>query len=1004
MKGAFIMKDERIVKDAVFLIEDRSMCSYQYGPMSGWDLDDRGHAYPDGKVQTWNNSELASDGKKKYGVYIKRDITPVRQGKVGFLCTFELKNGDGYTIEFFDEDGNSAFKIMQNEGFFWCGDIMTDVIATYKTYYLGIDFDLDKGIATLMFDGDLVGTYPMTAKVLARLKYGFDKDHYCVVKLGQTRMWVNYLVCDQCYVMADGNMPYGWNVSTDGNARAYRSIYYEGMNLSTYVISAAKGASAKVTHDFDKTSGKVCFALKYLTKTNNEDVKFSLLCDGKRAFTVKDTGSCAETLSGNTLRKHSVYVWQMLRIEADTKTQKAFVKLNGKKCGEFDFDAKADYFNGIEISYETENGGAVKFTEVAVFEIQPEPEDYVPAPVLPEKKDYYIGMNICSLWRTGHHWGWDLIEPFYENRTYMGYYDEGLPEVADWEIKWMKEHGLDFELYCWYNNQLTAPICKTALSSALMDGHFNAKYGDMMKFAIIWEDMCGTHPTSEAFRKYIVPYWVDYFFTDPRYMVIDNKPILAIFGMSTLLKTFGSSEALKEEFDYVRGVVKSLGFDDLIIMACENAPDKRVADTGIDAVYSYGWGKQGYDVDFTKGSIENIIEGGLVQPVPTVSVGFNNVAWASKRSPMQTPEAMGEVLSWFKSDVLPNLKGEEWRKKFVMFSTWNEYGEGTYICPSNVHGFGYLDEMRRAFTNEPEQHEDIRPNQKQLDRLGYMYPKGRSQIAAQMFEKPDFPNKVEAVININDEASLGKWKIENGLKVWIENGKVYGESRNEDPQMIIHTNIDASKVKSVETDMVTGFLGKSLPEKVHAVGTIMFFLTDTDQTWNQNKGVFANALYDGTIYFDVSKNPLWKGTITDIRIDPMHADGKFSMSYLKFMSDGDDKYNIKINGQEYKPHYSTVVEDGEVYMPFEPKLFVCSMLKLYHEWYRDEKTLMLMCGDKKVLFTEGKDTVSVDGKEIKLKKPLEFYDGVPMMPMQALCDIAGYKLTVDGRNITVELD
>ena len=998
------MRDERIIKDAVFVIDDNGICS-KYGPQSGWDFDDRGYDYPKDNPEKWPwaAGELISDGKKKYGVYLKREIAPIRGGKAGFFCTFELKNGDGYTIEFFDEDGNSAFKIMQNDGYFWCGDTRTCCQTAYKSYNLGIGFDLDAGVATLMFDGDFVGTYPMTSKVITRLKYGFDKDHYCVAKAGSTRMWTNYLVCDYCYIMKDGNMPYGWNVITNGNARAYRSIYYEGRGFSTYCISTEKGSSAKVVREFDKTSGKVCFALKYLTRTDSEDVKLSLLCGGKRVFTIKDTGSATETLSGKTVRKHNVYVWQMLRIEADTDTQKAFVKHNGKKCGEFDFDTKADCFDGIEISYETQNGGTVKFREISVFKIQPEPEDYVPAPVLPDKKDYYIGMNICSLWRNGEHWGWDVISPFDENETYMGYYDEGLPEVADWEIKWMKEHGLDFELYCWYNSQVTAPICTSGLSAAMMEGHFNAKYGDMMKFAIIWEGQCSIRPTRESYRKYIVPYWMDYFFTDPRYMVIDNKPVLAIFGLRTLINEFGSVSAVKEDLDYLRGIIKSVGFDDLIVMVCENQPDETLKAIGADAAYSYGWGKQGYDADFTKQSVQNIIDSKIVQPIPTVSVGFNNVAWADTRSPLATPEAMREVLSWFKSDVLPNLEGEDWRKKFVMFSTWNEYGEGTYICPANVHGFGYLDEMRRAFTNSPVEHEDVRPNQKQLDRLGYLFPKGRHKLAAQRYEDPQYASKVEGIINLNTEEELKKWTTKNGLSFWLEDGKMCGESHGIDPQMMRDIELDADSIEVIECDMKTGFLGKPLPKEYHYSDMTLYFQTEGDTDWTSPKHCKPFVLNNGNLIFHVSKNPLWKGKVTGIRIDPVHCTGCFSISYLKLLSD-DSSINITVDGSKYETRYKTIIEDGEVYMPFEPKLFICSMMKLYHEWYKDEKTLMLMCGDKKVLFTEGKDTVSVDGKEIKFKKPLEFYDGVPMMPMQALCDIAGYKLTVDGRNVTVELD
>ena len=133
-----------------------------------------------------------------------------------------------------------------------------------------------------------------------------------------------------------------------------------------------------------------------------------------------------------------------------------------------------------------------------------------------------IGMNMCSLWHTGEHIGWDCISAYPEIKPVLGYYDEGLPEVADWEIKFMLENGVDFQLYCWYSSQSNAPIKVTGLAEAIHDGYFNCRYSDMSRFALLWEAANAAHPAgSEAFRRYFVPYWIEQFFSDKRYMTID---------------------------------------------------------------------------------------------------------------------------------------------------------------------------------------------------------------------------------------------------------------------------------------------------------------------------------------------------------------------------------------------------------------------------------------------------------------------------------------------------
>ena len=333
---------------------------------------------------------------------------------------------------------------------------------------------------------------------------GYKAGSVGYVDLINTFLFINFLVCDECFVHCEGNLPCDWTNNCSDGSSAKISYYHEGQGFFNYVLTADKGKTAAVSHAFPKTGGIVCFELKYLTvNEHGEGVRVSLTDSGKECVTVLDNGSSSMTKSGTVLRKHHPYVWQTLRIEADTAAGKALIKHNGKKCTYIDFDAQCDGFDGINISYTPDHDGVMKFTDIFVFEIQPEPADYPKEPVLPTKRDdIYTGMNICSLWRTGSHYGWDNISCFHDNITYMGFYDEGLPEVADWEIKWMKEHGLDCEFYCWYANQKTAPMYGTHICDALHDGHFNAKYGDMMNFAIIWEAINCVHPESvEQFKK-----------------------------------------------------------------------------------------------------------------------------------------------------------------------------------------------------------------------------------------------------------------------------------------------------------------------------------------------------------------------------------------------------------------------------------------------------------------------------------------------------------------------
>ena len=59
-----------------------------------------------------------------------------------------------------------------------------------------------------------------------------------------------------------------------------------------------------------------------------------------------------------------------------------------------------------------------------------------------------------------------------------------------------------------------------------------------------------------------------------------------------------------------------------------------------------------------------------------------------------------------------------------MLSNWNEFGEGTYICPSGLNEFGYLECVREVFTGgcASDTETNIKPSANQLKRLSTLYP------------------------------------------------------------------------------------------------------------------------------------------------------------------------------------------------------------------------------------------------------------------------------------------
>jgi hypothetical protein len=59
-----------------------------------------------------------------------------------------------------------------------------------------------------------------------------------------------------------------------------------------------------------------------------------------------------------------------------------------------------------------------------------------------------------------------------------------------------------------------------------------------------------------------------------------------------------------------------------------------------------------------------------------------------------------------------------------MLANWNEFGEGHFIMPSNLAGFGYVDALRNVFCDgDGSPHTDVKPDQSQMRRFNVLFPK-----------------------------------------------------------------------------------------------------------------------------------------------------------------------------------------------------------------------------------------------------------------------------------------
>ena len=679
------------------------------GINSGWQLDNRGGV---AKTTTEGYGSVG-DVSEKYATCYVREFNFIPSGEIVLEITL-ISQAEGAFLEYRDIEENTVYmlKVVDGKWSVLGKDGKYTAVADTKAdnTAIRVSVNLDTGKSkTFVDDKGGVEAELLSDNVLS-FRAGIDETGTGSMTVAEIQMTVDYALYENFNFVGTEDV-YGWETS---------GIITTGTQEKQLDIN---GGSVKKS--FDAVSGDVSFETYFFTAYGDD---FEMLLGDAVKVESKAGKLYVNSAEMYTLTKN---MWYRLRVDADTNEGTAKVWLNGRVKGNVNLLTKnaPSYFSVTA-------KGSLSLDNMAVY-VNPEIKDYVPVPTTRASLDDYITvLNICSLWRNGTHFGWGVVSPYDEPETLLGYYDEGDPETADWEIKWMVEHGIDVQAFCWYADTHTAPLKTPRNSEQLHNGYQLAKYSDMMYYVIIWEAAGAKGLTSEQLRTNTIPYWFENYFLDERYLKIDNKIVLPIYSAMTLVESnnLGSLEAAKAEFNYLEELAKSYGFDGMIYLACGSGYDKAsFAQVGFDGGCAYNWSSAGkeYQENVDKNTkAANSAEKNGMYFIPTVSVGFDSIPWHNERKGMMTVEDFKKTSEWIRDTYLPKYsKNVSWADKLVWISTWNEYGEGTYICPAGQNGFGYVDVLRDVFTDLPDSHTDAVPTLVQKERINHLYPQYAKNLA-----------------------------------------------------------------------------------------------------------------------------------------------------------------------------------------------------------------------------------------------------------------------------------
>lgn len=484
--------------------------------------------------------------------------------------------------------------------------------------------------------------------------------------------------------------------------------------------------------------------------------------------------------------------------------------------------------------------------------------DYVPVPV-PAKTEYQIGVYYFPGWDTAT--AWSPLRPFPERRPLLGWYREGDPEVLDWQIKWMVEHGITFVLYDWYWDRGGRHL-EHGIHKAL----FNARYRDMLKFCLLYanHNPPGSHSAQDF--EALTRFWIENYFKRANYLRVQGKPVVVFFAPGNPIKDMGT-ENVRKSFDNMRKMCQDAGVEGLYLVACSGPDPKwlpQLKACGYDAVSCYNWiafpNMTGEELAQKNAPYAKVAAGyangwkelaatNELKVIPPVSGGWDSRPWHGAQAQVRygrTPEVFKRHLEDCKRFL--DEQEQEPKLKMAFIEAWNEWGEGSYIEPHQEFGFGYLEAIRQVFApNSP------RPDEALPEELG----RGPYDVPEPAYATNwDFR---QAANTLQWSGNVSNLRIENGALMFTTSGQ---DPILLSPGLRIHAAewpVLKLRVKAARDlkGQVFWATASGLP---HAESRRCDFDIKGD-----------DAFHD--IAVKLSVHPRWRGLISNLRLDPGSLDG-----------------------------------------------------------------------------------------------------------------------------------
>jgi hypothetical protein len=515
------------------------------------------------------------------------------------------------------------------------------------------------------------------------------------------------------------------------------------------------------------------------------------------------------------------------------------------------------------LSLRADAGGAPVGAESALrllTAVESAPADYVPTP-RPVETD----IDVCAYYFPG--WGrasaWEPIRQVAPIRKpVLGYYDERLPEVVDWQIKWSVENGVTCYLVDWYW------VAGSQHLTHWFEAYRRARYRDLLQVAIMWanHNPPGTHSHDDW--RAVTREWIDRYFNLPRYYHVAGMPAVFLWSPQNLREDLGGSEAVRRALDLSQEMAREAGYAGIAFLAMFDhdtpSQSQRLLDEGFYGCTNYHeWGDAMALSDMPNlHRFEDVVatapkawerrdtDTGSLMYYPLVDTGWDSRPWHGAKARVftgRTPEGFENLLRAARSFA------EEREKPFVVLGPLNEWGEGSYIEPNTEFDFDMLEAVRGVFAKGAPDSWPVNIAPADVGLGSYDFPE-EPHATAWDFEDGD--GGWSPMMNAAD------WSVRDGVAAFTTAG---GDAALRGPVV----RIAARDHPVLEVRMrLTGHPG--------GADSMQLFWGASGGTESEASSVRVPLNTDGawhTYRANLRENPRWRGTIASVRFDPCGRGG-----------------------------------------------------------------------------------------------------------------------------------